>query len=55
MKPVGFLVVRMNDVRLISVGGNQLAERVVDIIPQVLDKLDNMKSKKNRPTEESGA
>jgi sporulation protein YtfJ len=55
VKPVGFLVVRMNDVRLISVGGNQLAERVVDIIPQVLDKLDNMKSKKNRPTEESGA
>lgn len=51
VKPVGFLVVRMNDVRLISVGGNQLAERVVDVIPQVLDRLENIKGKKKPATE----
>lgn len=42
VKPVGFLVVRMNDVRLIPASGNQMAERVVDMIPQVLDKLEHM-------------
>lgn len=42
VKPVGFLVVRMNDVRLISVSGNHLAERVVDIAPQIVDKLEHL-------------
>ena len=42
VKPVGFLVVRMNDVRLISVAGNQLAERIVDVAPQLIDKLENV-------------
>lgn len=41
VKPMGFLVCRMNDVRLISVAGNHLAERMVDIAPQLLDKLEN--------------
>ncbi|HHV15044.1 MAG TPA: sporulation protein YtfJ, partial [Gelria sp.] len=40
--------VRMNDVRLLSVRGNQLAERVVDVIPQVLDRLENIKEKKKK-------
>lgn len=52
VKPVGFLVVRMNDVRLISVNSNQLAERVVDVIPQVLDRLENIKGKKKPASEE---
>ena len=52
VKPVGFLVVRMNDVRLISVKGNQLAERVVDIVPQILDRFDNIRAKKNQKNEE---
>lgn len=47
VKPVGFLVVRMNDVRLISVTGNQLAERVVDVAPQIIDKLEGMWQKKS--------
>lgn len=42
VKPVGFLVVRMNDVRLISVSGNPLAERVVDLAPQIMDKFEAM-------------
>lgn len=47
VKPVGFLVVRMNDVRLISVNGNQLAERIVDVAPQIVDKLEGMWQKKS--------
>lgn len=49
VKPVGFLVVRMNDVRLISVTGNPLAERVVDIAPQIIDKIEHI-MQKNHPT-----
>jgi sporulation protein YtfJ len=45
VKPVGFLVVRMNDVRLISVTGNPLAERVVDIAPQIIDKIEHIMQK----------
>lgn len=47
VKPIGFLVVRMNDVRLISVQGNHLAERVVDIAPQIIDKIECMFKKRN--------
>lgn len=51
VKPVGFLVVGMNDVRLISVNGNPLAERVVDIAPQIIDKIENIMQKRaNRVT-----
>lgn len=42
VKPVGFLVVRMNEVRLISTYGNHLAERLVDVMPQVFDKLEGL-------------
>ncbi len=42
VKPVGFLVVRMNEVRLISTSGNLLAERLIDIVPQVMDKLESI-------------
>lgn len=48
VKPVGFLVVRMNDVRLISTSGNPLAERMVDLAPQVMDKLETMMQNRNR-------
>ncbi|HWP95797.1 MAG TPA: GerW family sporulation protein [Syntrophomonadaceae bacterium] len=47
VKPMGFLVCRMNDVRLISVSGNHLAERMVDIAPQLLDKLENALQRNN--------
>jgi sporulation protein YtfJ len=42
VKPVGFLVVKMNDIRLMTVSGNPLAERIVDIAPQLMDKLENL-------------
>ena len=46
VKPVGFLVVRMNEVRLISASGNQLAERVVDSLPGLLDRWENLMDKR---------
>lgn len=39
VRPVGFLVVRSHDVRLLSVGGNQLAERIVDAAPVLLERI----------------
>ncbi|MDD2586645.1 MAG: GerW family sporulation protein [Syntrophomonadaceae bacterium] len=51
VKPVGFLVVRMNDVRLISTTGNQLAERIVDLMPQMVDKLESLIRQKNTRTD----
>lgn len=52
VRPVGFLVVRMNDVRLISTQGNPLAERMVDLAPQVMDKIEAMMQKRSRPQSE---
>ncbi|MEA4926660.1 MAG: GerW family sporulation protein [Syntrophomonadaceae bacterium] len=46
VKPIGFLVVRMNDVRLISVAGNPLAERVVDVAPQIMDRIESLLEKR---------
>jgi len=40
LKPIGFLVVRANDIRLLPVYGNHLAERVVDLAPQILEKIE---------------
>ena len=48
VKPIGFLVVRMNDVRLLSVNGNSLAERVVDLAPQFIDKIEGIMQRKDR-------
>lgn len=53
VKPIGFLVVRMNDVRLISVAGNPLAERVVDVAPQIFDKIESLIERRERNRTES--
>ncbi len=39
VRPVGFLVVGQNTVRLLPVDGNQVAERLIDIAPHLLEKL----------------
>lgn len=51
VRPIGFLVCRLNDVRLISVSGNHLAERIVDIAPQIMDKLENALRRNGRGNE----
>jgi len=53
VRPVGFLVVRMNDVRLISVAGNPLAERVVDLAPQIVDKIEGIMDRRARMKSET--
>lgn len=53
VKPIGFLVVRMNDVRLISVSGNPLAERVVDVAPQIFDKIESIMQKREQSRTET--
>lgn len=53
VKPVGFLVVKMNEVRLMSVSGNPLAERVVDLAPQIMDKIEKIMEKKEKKQQTS--
>jgi len=53
VRPIGFLVCRLNDVRLISVSGNHLAERIVDIAPQIMDKLESALRRNTRDKERS--
>lgn len=48
VKPIGFLVVKADQVRLISVSGNQLAERIVDLAPQIIDKIESLMGRKVR-------
>jgi sporulation protein YtfJ len=43
VQPVGFLVVKGDNVRLLPVDGNHLAERLLDLAPQVLEKIEEMK------------
>lgn len=42
VKPVGFLVVSQDQVRLLPVEGNALAERIIDEIPNLMDKASNL-------------
>ncbi|MDO4541091.1 MAG: GerW family sporulation protein [Syntrophomonadaceae bacterium] len=46
VKPLGFLLVRENDARLISVFGNTVAERLVDAAPQLVDRIEAIWMKK---------
>jgi len=46
VKPVGFLVVTQDQVRLLPVEGNMLAERLIDEMPNLMDKLSHMINKK---------
>lgn len=50
VKPMGFLVVKATDVRLISVNGNQLAERMVDLAPSILNKIESMMQQRGNST-----
>lgn len=52
VKPVGFLVVSQDQVRLLPVEGNMLAERIIDEMPNLMDKVSHMINKRrtNRDT-----
>ena len=38
----------MNDVRLLAVNGNSLAERVVDLTPQFIGKIEGIMQRKGK-------
>jgi len=46
VRPVGFLVVGQNTVRLLPVDGNPVAERLIDIAPDLLERLQSMMQQK---------
>lgn len=46
VQPVGFLVVKGENIRLLPVEGNHLAERIVDLAPQVMEKIEEMRQGK---------
>ncbi|HHV64239.1 MAG TPA: sporulation protein YtfJ [Peptococcaceae bacterium] len=42
VKPVGFLVVSQDQIRLLPVEGNMLAERLIDEMPNLIDKVSHL-------------
>lgn len=51
VKPVAFLIVRDNSVRLMPVEQDNTYDRIVDTVPQVLDMFKDFLNKKNKNNE----
>lgn len=49
MKPIGFLVVGNGHVRMLPVDGNTVADRIIDIAPQVIDQIQNIFKRQEMP------
>ncbi|MDI6906318.1 MAG: GerW family sporulation protein [Thermoanaerobacterales bacterium] len=47
VQPMGFLVVGQGQVRLLPVDANGIADRLIDLAPAVLERLDNYLKKKS--------
>ncbi|MGI9951852.1 GerW family sporulation protein [Moorellaceae bacterium AZ2] len=54
VQPVGFLVVGRNQIRLLPVDGNAVVDRLIDLTPQVLERIQEIlgKNKKEAKKEE---
>lgn len=48
VRPMGFLVVGQGQVRMLSVDGNAVYDRLVDVVPQVIDKLMGVADKRRQ-------
>lgn len=48
VQPVGFLVVGNGQIRLLPVDSNAVIERVIDTVPDLIDKISGMFKKKSR-------
>lgn len=48
VQPVGFLVVGNGQVRMLPVNGNVIVDRVIDAVPDVLDKFSHMLKKDDK-------
>lgn len=51
VKPIGFLVVGNGQVRLLPVDGNMLADRLLDVAPQLLAQIQSMFGGSESPVE----
>ncbi|MDP4125625.1 MAG: GerW family sporulation protein [Bacillota bacterium] len=49
VQPVGFLVVGNGNIRLLPVDGNVVIDRLLDTVPDLIDKLTGMISRKKKP------
>jgi len=52
VQPVGFLVVGNGTIRLLPVDGNVVVDRLIDTVPDLLDKVVGMFQKKKRASDE---
>jgi len=52
VQPVGFLVVGNGTIRLLPVDGNAVVDRLIDTVPDLLDKVVGMFQKKKKTSEE---
>ncbi|HEX3014881.1 MAG TPA: GerW family sporulation protein [Desulfobacteria bacterium] len=52
VQPVGFLVVGNGQVRLLPVDGNAVFDRLIDAVPQVIDKVSGMVKKDDQGQQE---
>jgi len=46
LHPVAFMVVGQGQIRLLSITDNSLVDRIIDVAPQIIDKIDQMLNKK---------
>ncbi|WP_429160163.1 GerW family sporulation protein [Desulfitispora alkaliphila] len=51
VQPMGFLVVGKDQVRFLPVDGNQVADRLIDLAPKVVEHIQNMLNKNSEPDE----
>lgn len=48
VRPMGFLVVGQGQVRMLSVDGNAVYDRLVDVVPQIIDKIMGVADKRRQ-------
>jgi len=55
VQPVGFLVVGQGQIRLLPVDGNAIIDRLIDVTPQVLHKINQLLGRSRMQEEEKDA
>jgi sporulation protein YtfJ len=53
LNPVAFLVVGKEQTRLLPIDGNILVDRIVDVAPQIIDKVQNFVAKGEKKEEQA--
>lgn len=50
VQPVAFMIVSNDEIKLLPVGQNAMLERIMDVTPQVIDKITNLLNRKSEQT-----